>query len=209
MCQYTICHLYLSEWSKWRKIKRNSVFRSMFVFMFRYLLQNVAKMTESTPSRHCLPWKHFMQYAYTCLQGFYVKLVYFITSYDPSFILQYLVVVLGTSRSQEIVGHFRRGRKQQALNKGKVCPIPTCSLETKREIEKGKKEEKRKSWNYLRQEFISGLPAYLLFLQQSVVSSSGMCALLWCPIFKLISKASHPLVQATNAIIQVSLNKQK
>lgn len=142
MCQYTICHLYLSEWSKWRKIKRNSVFRSMFVFMFRYLLQNVAKMTESTPSRHCLPWKHFMQYAYTCLQGFYVKIVYFITSYDPSFILQYLVVVLGTSRSQEIVGHFRRGRKQQALNKGKVCPIPTCSLETKREIEKGKKRRK-------------------------------------------------------------------
>lgn len=121
---------------------KETVFRSMFVFMFRYLLQNVAKMTESTPSRHCLPWKHFMQYAYTCLQGFYVKIVYFITSYDPSFILQYLVVVLGTSRSQEIVGHFRRGRKQQALNKGKVCPIPTCSLETKREIEKGKKRRK-------------------------------------------------------------------
>lgn len=207
MCQYTICHLYLSEWSKWRKIKRNSVFRSMFVFMFRYLLQNVAKMTESTPSRHCLPWKHFMQYAYTCLQGFYVKLVYhFLWSFLYFTIPSCSPWHLQVSRNCRTL---QKRTQTASTEQGQSLSHPYLLTRDQKGNREGKKEEKRKSWNYLRQEFISGLPAYLLFLQQSVVSSSGMCALLWCPIFKLISKASHPLVQATNAIIQVSLNKQK
>lgn len=182
----------------------------MFVFMFRYLPQNVAKMTESTQFRHCLPWKHFMRYASTCLQGFYMKWIYFITSYDPSFILQYLAVVLGTSRSQQIVGHFRRGHRQQALLQGQslshLYPL-TRDQKGNRVGKKRTKENPGIIWD--RNSFQVCLPAYLLFLQQPVVSSSGTCALLWCPIFKLISKASHPLVQATNAIIQTSLSKQE
>lgn len=151
----------------------------MFVFMFRYLLQNVAKMTESTQFRHCLPWKHFMRYASTCLQGFYMKWIYFITSYDPSFILQYLAVVLGTSRSQQIVGHFRRGHRQQALLQGQSLSRLYPLTRDQKGNRGGKKEDKRKSWNYLRQEFISGLPACLPF-----IPSTTSCFILRyvCPV---------------------------
>lgn len=161
MCQYTICHLYLSEWSKWRKIKRNSVFRSMFVFMFRYLLQNVAKMTESTPSRHCLPWKHFMQYAYTCLQGFYVKLVYhFLWSFLYFTIPSCSPWHLQVSRNCRTL---QKRTQTASTEQGQSLSHPYLLTRDQKGNREGKKEEKRKSWNYLRQEFISGLPAYIYF----------------------------------------------